>query len=342
VIRGRVCRQLAAAAFALLALVCGPASAQVPRLFWAEVELEGPLTEVVLEPARGGSAIFELDLRAGERVDLALPLPLGDPADLDFAPPVVRGSGGGAARFVRYEPAPRLAGVPRVLVALARPSGDDQRPATSLPALCVAFAASFALLALAPRAAAPRRAVLVFAASALVGTLATLALALRPAPPLGETVAIDRLAAPPGASEPPRLVQRRLATPFEPSEDSRPVVETSPAGVDLAVRGRLAGGRLAVSVEAVGGALVVLEAALPASGTDDPLAIPATAVRRWRDSTGSWWRVPAGGGELVPGAAPTLAFASVGLPQGRTALVAEDGARVWRVVDLVRDQAAAP
>lgn len=337
--RHRVRGLLVAAALALFA---GAASAQTPRLFWAEVALEGPLTEVVLEPARGGRAVFAVDLRSGERLDLALPLPLGDAADLDFAPPAVHGSGGGAARFVRYEPAPRLAGVPRVLVALARPSSDDRRPATPLPALCVALAASFALLALAPRPVAPRRSVLVFAAVALVGTVATAALAARPAGPPDETVAIDRVAAPPGVAESPRLVQRRVAGPFDLSEEGRPVVETSPAGIDLAVEGRLAGGRLTARVAAVGGALVVLEPALPVSGADDPLAIPGAAVRRWRDATGSWWRVPAGGGDLVPGGAPTRGFASVGLPQGRTALVAEDGERVWRVVDIPRERAAAP
>jgi hypothetical protein len=327
-----------------LVLVCfAPAAlAQSPRLFQAVVEVTGPLDGVVLEPLRGGYSRIALDVPDGETRTLVLPLPLGDAADLDFAAPAVRPQGAGSAQFVRFEPAPRLAAVPRVLVALTSPSPTSARPRTSLAAGLVALAALVGALAARPArghvGAQARRRALVSAAIALLGAGAVtwIAAATEVAPAAWRS--IDRLAAADGR-ESPRLVQRFEPGAFEFDEAFRGVVESVPAGADLVVRGRVAPGRADFLATVPGGGVLVREAALPAGGGDDPLAIAAEARRHWRAPDGAWWSV-ASDGTLSPGRAPRVAFASGGLPTGRSALVALFGTTVWRVVDCPRESAA--
>lgn len=327
--------------FALLALAAPVAHTQSPRLFEAVVEVEGPLEGVVLEPLRGGRSVITVDVPSGERRTLVLPLPLGDAADLDFGEPVVVARGAGSARFVRFEPAPRLAAVPRVLVALASPSPSSARPRTSLAAGLVVLAALVGALAARPartlrgRAARPRA--IATALIALCGAAAVTVVAAATRTPPAAWRSIDRLAATAGP-EAPRLVQRYEPQAFDFDEEFRGVVESVPVGADLDVRGFLAPGRAQFVVQVAGGGVLVREAALPAGGGDDPLAIAADARRHWRAPDGAWWSVAADG-NLTPGSAPRSAFASGGLPTGRSALVAVSGTTVWRIVDCPRELA---
>jgi len=327
--------------FSLLVHATPVARAQTPRLFQAVVEVVGPLEAVALEPLRGGRSQIEVDVPGGERRTLLLPLPLGDAADLDFGEPAVVAIGTGSARFVRFEPAPRLAAVPRVLVALASPSPTSARPRTSLAAGLVVLAALVAALAALPARTSPNRPALRRAGAsallALAGAFAVTWVASATRTPPEAWRSIERLASA-GTGESPRLVQHFAPQFFEFDDAFRGVVESVPAGADLLVTGSVEPGRARFRVEVAGGGVLVREAALPAGAGIDPLALAADARRHWRSADGGWWSVGANG-TLAPGSAPRSAFASGGLPSGRSALVAVSGTTVWRIVDCPREVA---
>ncbi|WP_145188774.1 hypothetical protein [Planctomycetes bacterium Pla163] len=345
-------------AFALLCVLhvfVPDARAQRARLFGATVEITGRVESFALVPPRGGRAVVidveqllgrgsgSMELEAAEPTArrLAVPLPLGEAADLSFAPPqVVDVRGGGAVRFVAYDPAPRLGGVPRVLLALPRPVGAADRHTVPWPALLLALCGGATVVLL---ARSTRGRVLPLGASVLFAAACVGAAGLVPAGP--ERIVTTDSVHPAGsdsASAPGsvglEVTWTRGAREW-PAPGTIPVLETSPTGLELDVGLAATGLRVAPAraSDRTDAALLVLEAVLPD-------AAPATADRRWwRDERGSWWA--AGGSDSGTAAAPwtanrapVAAWAAAGWPAGRSALVvaSADGARWWRVLDAPR------
>ncbi|MEZ5978062.1 MAG: hypothetical protein R3F34_07590 [Planctomycetota bacterium] len=307
---------------ALVALLfAGGARAQEARLFFARVELVGPLTSVELAPTRGGTAHFDVELVEGERLELALPVPLGGAVDLEFGgPPTIVAVGSGSASLLGFEPAPRLAGVPRAVLALPRPRGRDGRAPTPFAALATAAAAL--LLA----GAASRRSRALSAACGVLGAAAVVAV-VRLLP--GGPAWVETRDSVHGADAPTAVVRWTRGV-VELDGSWRGAIETDPPGADLRVRGRLGADGLRYEVGVAGGAGA---AALLRLDTESPARPePEDAVVRWRGADGRWF-APVPGSEPVPSAAPAGAWITGGLPQGRTARVAVLGERVWRVLD---------
>jgi hypothetical protein len=354
----------------VLALLCvvyvlvPDARAQRARLFSAIVEVTGPVDGFVLVPPRGGrtvvtdvpqllgrgrgdAALGAADLgadvfaNAGRR--LSVPLPLGAAADLDFAPPkVVDVRGGGAVRFVSFEPAPRLAGVPRALLALPRPVGAADRQRVPWPALVLALCGGASVIVL---ARSTRSWVLPAALSVLFAAACVAAAGLVSAGPdrivtTDWVHALDSGPTDAAGTVGLEVTWTRGAREW-PTLDPARVLETTPGALELDVELSDAGLRVAPTraSAAPDAALLVLDAVLAGAG-------PAAAIgdqRWWRDASGGWWSaggaVPGKEAEVwTPNRAPVAAWAAAGWPAGRRALVvaSADGSRWWRVLDAPR------
>lgn len=338
------------------------ANAQRQRLFGATVEITGTVESFVLVPPRGGRTVvtdvpellgpslgapaFDGSATGGVARELTVPLPLGEAVDLTFAPPRVEEvRGGGAVQFVAFEPAPRLAGVPRVLLALPRPVGAANRDRVPWPALLLALCGGASVVVLARSVRSRAR---IVALSVLFAAASVAAAALVAAGPdriaTSDSIHADSIHAGAIGVE-VTWVRGVLEWPTTSGVEPRglAVVETVPAALELEVRHFASGTRVAPApaAGAIDAGFLVLEPALR-----DPAA--PTAVRRWwRDSQGRWWEAGgagagagagAGSGGWTANRAPTAAWAAAGWPAGRSALVAAtaDGSRWWRVLDAPR------
>jgi hypothetical protein len=158
------------------------------RYWLASLELSGPLEELHIDAGSAGRSVVSLDLLAGERIALEVPVPLRNPlgsqglASLpDPQPRIVPASAGGSARFLAWTPPPSL---PRSLLPRPRPplAGIPLRPG----AVELTLALAILVLALGLRRSPVR--------CALICGLGGLALALigsrsRPGP--GELVLVE-------------------------------------------------------------------------------------------------------------------------------------------------------
>ncbi len=118
------------------------------RLWWTEVELDGPLEEVRFECAEDGETRIRTDLAAGEERRITVPLPLRSPlgsAGLDEVPsPSVHARGSGRATlflFAEEQPAERVARLPAGLRSRSRPPLAQESPRAGLAELALVAAA---------------------------------------------------------------------------------------------------------------------------------------------------------------------------------------------------------
>jgi len=155
--RARLARTLA-----LVALSCAlgassasasPALVGEPRVAWARVAIEGPLSELALE-SEGVRTVLVHEWLAGEAEELELPLGAGAAApsssELARAAPRIASTGAGRARFLAWseQRAAAWSTLPVGLRARAAPPLEGSRVRASNAALCALAALACALLAL--------------------------------------------------------------------------------------------------------------------------------------------------------------------------------------------------
>ena len=128
------------------------------RVFFAELVVEGPLEEIVIEHAGGGETRVRGNLRAGERRSLDVPLVVNAPLwretlpTIELPEPQLFGAGPSASAkltgFVEPQPLAKLEALPPGLLARPLPPPiEGERPlrASTILALALAFVATIFL-----------------------------------------------------------------------------------------------------------------------------------------------------------------------------------------------------
>ena len=313
-------------ALLLVALTAGGEN----RLWWVDLELEGPLDEIRLDAGPDGATVVALSLVPGERRRLAVPLPVRSPLGAaalgTLSLPELVAVGEGTARWLGWseeQPAERIERLPAALRDRPRPPLALAAPRAGLGELAVLVAFFVAGFALRRRASA---ALVV----SLVGAAIVAPFAARGPRSEPELVLLE-LELAEGHALRVQVARDRLALPAERLE-----VEPAHARLELVLE--LVGDRLRGFVTAPETRLYGLRAeGAAALGPDANGLVDFTAT--WvRSADGAWsahgaWRR----GAALPAPAPPAqagdppGWLRTGIPPGRAVLLGrlESEASAW-------------
>jgi hypothetical protein len=308
------------------------ANAGESRIAWAEVELRGPLSELVLAHARAGTTEprpgadrlrFTGALAEGETRTLAVPVPVR--ASTRASTPAFTWDVGaeeetrGRARFVRWLPETESASAALAPALRARPRPPVQTSAPEVPAAALLALAAGSLVVAALR----RRAWLALAAALVSGSVAAALVRAGPRELAARTRVLEgaagevRWLAVTSGSERLALGADELAAAFE--------VAVEPPDAPLEVEFPLRAGE-PVRLAAPRARIHVLSAA-PAEAWSTAHNALGAFERSWLRAGGAWSvRGAWGSGAALPAAGegtPAPGWLTAGLPQGVDVFVGE-------------------